>query len=57
MVSWRQQNQLQGALLMRIGTLVNLGSPDETRRRFARLHALGFDSCQLCSWKPECWTQ
>ena len=57
MVSWRQQNQIQGALLMRIGTLVNLGSPDETRRRFARLHALGFDSCQLCSWKPECWTQ
>ena len=52
MVSWRQQNQLQGALLMRIGTLVNLGSPDETRRRFARLHALGFDSCQLCSWEP-----
>lgn len=57
MVSWRQQNQLQGALLMRIGTLVNLGSPDETRRRFARLHALGFDSCQLCSWEPERWTQ
>ena len=41
---------------MKIGTLVNLVSPERTRERFARLRELGFDSCQLCSWEPAQWT-
>ncbi len=41
---------------MKIGTLLNFVSLEQTEKSFEKLKELGFDNCQLCSWDPEKWT-
>ena len=41
---------------MRIGTMVYLDDGKDLEQKFKNLVELKLDSCQLCSWKPELWT-
>lgn len=41
---------------MRIGTMVYLDDGKDLEQKFKNLVELELDSCQLCSWKPELWT-
>ncbi len=41
---------------MKIGTLLNFVSLEQTEKSFQKLTEVGFDNCQLCSWDPEKWT-
>lgn len=41
---------------MKLGVLVHFNTIEEMRGKFQNLVDLGFDSCQICSWYPEVWT-
>lgn len=41
---------------MKIGVMVHLNSIDGFEKKLSDLVEFGFDSCQLCSWSPEVWT-
>ena len=41
---------------MRIGTMVYLDDGKDLEQKFKNLVGLKLDNCQLCSWKPELWT-
>lgn len=41
---------------MKIGCLVNLDGVKDFEEKFIKLKEYGVDSCQLCSWDPNIWT-
>ena len=41
---------------MKLGVLVNFNPGVDLDKKFANLREHGFNSCQLCSWTPELWT-
>lgn len=41
---------------MKIGTCVYIDQFEKTPEKLAKLHAMGFTSCQLIGWKPANWT-
>ena len=41
---------------MKIGTMVNFSTPEDVKNGFEALRSFGIDSCQLCTWAPQYWT-
>lgn len=41
---------------MKIGTMVQFDKTEGLEQKFQKLLEYGFNSCQLCSWNPEMWT-
>ncbi len=41
---------------MKLGVLVQINNMEEMRGKFQNLVDMGFDSCQLCCWLPELFT-
>ena len=41
---------------MKIGTCVYIDQFEKTPEKLAKLHTMGFTSCQLIGWKPANWT-
>ena len=41
---------------MKIGTMVNFSTPEDVKNGFEALRSFGIDSCQLCTWAPQDWT-
>lgn len=41
---------------MKIGTMVNFSTPEDVKNGFETLRSFGIDSCQLCTWAPQYWT-
>ncbi len=41
---------------MKIGTMVNFSTPEDVKNGFEALRSFGIDSCQLCTWAPQSWT-
>lgn len=42
---------------MKIGVLINFTNIEELEQQIATLQRNNFDTCQLCSWRPELWTE
>lgn len=42
---------------MKIGTMVGFSGMEGMEEKFQRLKNFGMDSCQLCSWSPDSWTE
>ena len=41
---------------MKIGTMVNFSTPEDVKNGFEALRSFEIDSCQLCTWAPQYWT-
>ena len=41
---------------MKIGTMVNFSTPEDVKNGFEALRSFGIDSCLLCTWAPQYWT-